>query len=682
MDCHAAEYALWQSSHHFAAMQPLEAGGNLGDFGAEPIEVAGVVSSFTSDSGALSLATDDETGALRSFDVRYTFGKEPLQQYLVAFPGGRLQASALAWDSRPGGAGGARWFHLQPESSGQPDDVLHWSKTPFNWNTMCADCHSTAVIKGYDPASKTYDTRFAEVTVGCEACHGPASAHLEDPAATSLPVLSEQQLQINSCAPCHSRRSQLAEGFQPAKPFLDHYSPALLDAGLYHADGQILDEVYVYGSFLQSKMHTSGVACGNCHNSHSGRLILEGDAVCTQCHNETGRKEFPTLPLGQFATTEHHFHDTESEGARCVNCHMPTRIYMTVDERRDHSFRIPRPDLSAKTQTPNACSACHSDQSSEWAARAIAEHVQAPPAAHFSTVLAAARRGELSVEAQLAALAQGEALTPIVRSTLLSLSANYVRGDTSDAIRRGLRDPEPLVRIGALRGAERWPLAEQWSKASHLLKDELRAVRIEATRLLSGGYAELSVAQQKQLQPHIDEYMEVLTLNADRTEAQSSIATLELARGNVRGAEAALETALGLNPQWVPALVNLADLYRDTNRDALGGELLDRALAAVPGSPDVVLAKGFWLVRQKRRDDALKAFESAWSFAPDVPRYAYTYAIALNSLGKPEKALEVIDAQLKVNPEARSLLEAGAGIARDVGLSKKAAAYQQRLSGG
>lgn len=679
--CHETQYERWRSSHHFAAMQPIEGGSNVGDFDAAPIDIEGVRNSFTSADGALVFATDDETGELRSFPVRYTFGKEPLQQYLVEFPNGRMQASALAWDSRPSDVGGERWFHLQPDSSGKPNDVLHWSKTPYNWNTMCADCHSTGVTKGYDPVGKTYDTRFAEVTVGCEACHGPASAHVENPsAAATLPSLVDQPRQINSCAPCHSRRSQLAEGFQPDKAFLDYYSPALLDAGLYHADGQILDEVYVYGSFLQSKMHDSGVACSNCHDAHSGRLLLEGDAVCTQCHNETGRREFPELPLGRFDASEHHFHATESAGARCVNCHMPTQTYMTVDERHDHSFRIPRPELSARTGAPSACTSCHTDQSAEWAANSIAEHHKKLPEAHYSTVLAAARLGEPAAEAQLAALAQSDALRPIVRATLLSLSANYDRGDSSDAIRRGLRDPAPLVRIGALRGAARWPAAERWKKTRHLLKDNLLAVRSEAARVLAEGFSELSRDQQRQLLPHIEEYRKTLLLNADRAEAQSNIAALDLAQGNIIAAEQALNSALALNPQWVPALVNLADLYRDTNRDALGGALLEKALTVVPESPDVALAKGFWLVRQRRTDEALVALERAWSSAPEVPRYAYTYAIALNSLGEPTKALEVIDAQLKVNPSERTLLEAGFGIARDSGLAEKALSYQRRLS--
>lgn len=686
--CHEAEFARWQSSHHHAAMQPAAAGSNLGDFSAGPINVEGVVSSFSHDAGSLSITTDDELGNRRAFDVEYTFGIEPLQQYLLAYPDGRLQASALAWDSREASVGGQRWFHLQPDSSGKPLDVLHWTKTPFNWNTMCADCHSTAVKKGYDPVSKRYDTTFSEVTVGCEACHGPASAHVANPtdtALSSLPALDGQAQQINSCAYCHSRRSQLAEGFRPDKPFLDHYSPALLDAGLYHPDGQILDEVYVYGSFLQSKMHASGVTCSNCHDSHSAKLILEGDALCTQCHNEAGRADFPSLPLGKFDVAEHHFHDPAGDGARCVNCHMPSRTYMSIDDRRDHSFRVPRPDLSSLTQAPNACNACHAEQSSEWAAQAIATHFarssgNEPQDLHFSQVISAARRGDAEVESQLAALAQSDVLSPIVRATLLSLTAQYSRGETSDAIRKGLRDAEPLVRIGALRGAMRWPIADRWQKASHLLNDELLAVRSEAARTLSSGYLELSPARQKLLAPHLTEYRTTLSLNADRAEAQSGIAALELARGNVQLGEEALEAALAINAQWVPALVNLADLYRNTQRDQQGGALLDRALLAAPEAPDVALAKGLWLVRQQRSDEALLAFEKAWTLAPQGIRFGYTYAIALNSLGNSARALEVIDAQLVGAPHNRSLLEAGASIARDAGLADKAQTYLRKLA--
>lgn len=544
---------------------------------------------------------------------------------------------------------------------------------------MCADCHSTAVKKGYDPLTRRYDTTFAEVTVGCEACHGPASAHAEDPTRASLPALDAQQNQINSCASCHSRRSQLAEGFQPSKPYLDHYSPSLLDAGLYHPDGQILDEVYVYGSFLQSKMYSKGVTCSNCHDSHSGNLLLDGDAVCTQCHNAVGRPEFPTLPLATFDTPEHHFHPIETEGARCVNCHMPSRTYMTVDDRRDHSFKVPRPDLTPITQSPNACSDCHADQSPVWAAQEIAKRYPAVGPPHFSQVLHAARRGEPGVEDQLAELAQSDALTPIVRATLLTLTSEYNRGNTSDAIRKGLRAAEPLVRIGALRGAARWPIADRWQKTKHLLVDELLAVRTEAARVLSADYAELTPAQQKILDPHLEEYLQTLVLNADRAEAQSGIAALQLARGNIRLGEQALLTALEINPQWVPALVNLADLYRDTNRDRQGGVFLERAMRAAPQSPDVALAQGYWLVRQQRSREALAAFEKASRLAPNVLRFGYTYAVALNSLGEPVRALEVIDAQLEQNKQDRSLLEAGLSISRDAKLAEKFGVYARAL---
>ncbi|MGI9327504.1 MAG: tetratricopeptide repeat protein, partial [Pseudomonadales bacterium] len=586
-------------------------------------------------------------------------------------------ASAVAWDARSEEQGGQRWFHLQPDAAGKPDDVLHWTKGAYQWNFMCADCHSTAVQKNYDPVTRSYQTEFAELTVGCEACHGPGSAHLANP--TQMLGLTTQEQQLNACAPCHSRRGQLAEGFSPSEPFLNHYLPALLEEGLYHADGQILDEVYVYGSFLQSKMHQRGVSCSDCHDVHSGELHLEGNAVCTQCHNASGRADYPTLPLADFDNPSHHFHEADTTGAQCVNCHMPEQTYMVVDDRRDHSFRVPRPDLSATTGAPDACSACHSERSANWASEAIAKHHPTADAPHYGTLITRARAAEPSVEAELATLAEDTTQPGIVRATALSLMTAYDRGWSSDAISNGLRDADPLVRIGALRGANRWPPAKRWQKASALLRDELLAVRVEAARTLANTYAELVPVDQATLRLGLEEYLQTLALNADRAESQSSMASVHLAMGEIPVAENALRTALSLNPQWVPAMVNLADLYRATGRDTQAGPLLDRALEAAPEAADVLLAKGLWLVRQQRAEEALPLLRSATELAPQVQRYAYIYAVALHSLGQSEAALSILDELLEAAGNDRQLLEAAASIARDAGLADRFEAYARRI---
>ena len=676
--CHESAWQAWTGSHHQQAMMAPTATSVAGDFDDASLD-HGSVSTFRRDNGRFVVRTDGPDGKPADYDVKYTFGVTPLQQYLLALPGGRLQASALAWDARPVDGGGQRWFHLHAGDAGamSPDDVLHWTRDSQNWNFMCADCHSTALTKGYDPLTDAYDTRFEEMSVGCEACHGPGSDHVAAPAAHPVSRLTTQPEQLNACAPCHSRRSQLAEGFRPAAEYLDHYLPSLLDEGLYHTDGQILDEVYVYGSFVQSRMHARGVTCSNCHDAHSATLRLQGNAVCTQCHNPDGgpttalaggdeRRDFPTLRRADYDTAAHYFHEPGGDGARCVSCHMPQKTYMVVDDRRDHSFRIPRPDLSVALGVPDPCTACHTDRTAEWAAGVIDARAGARPP-HFAPVLAAARLGDPAVEADLAQLSLDAATPPIVRGTAMSLMAAYDRGSTALALEAGLRDPAPLVRIGALRGAARWPADKRWRLCRNLLDDDYLAVRTEATRALLDVFGGLTGSDGNRLRNAMDEYLDMLTLTADRAETQTSIAAVHLAARDAAGAERALDRALALNPQWVPALVNLADLYRATGRDSLGGALLERSVTLTPEQPDVLVARALWLVRQQQTETAVPLLADAWRQAPEQSRYAYIYAVALNSTGRWQEALDVLDGALERRPDDVQLLQTAFGIARDNG---------------
>ncbi len=677
--CHRAAYEAWLGSHHQLAMQPATGAAVAGDF-ADATYIHGAErTGFSRSDGRFMVRTGGPGADAADFEVRFAFGVAPLQQYLLALPGGRLQAFDIAWDTVEG-----RWFHLQPEQGAERGGPLHWSGRAYTWNLMCADCHSTGVTKGYDAARRTYATSFAEVSVGCEACHGPGSAHLDwanrvatgqaSDASRGLPELGRgvlgldtQAEQINSCAPCHSRRTQLREGFTPDKPFFDYYLPALLEPGLYEADGQILDEVYVYGSFLQSRMHTRGVACGDCHEPHSARLLAEGDRLCTRCHNAGGDPRFPTLKAADYDTVGHHLHDAASDGARCVSCHMPARTYMLVDDRRDHGFRIPRPDLTTTAGVPNACNGCHEERSAEWARAVLARHFGTPEKTHFAPLFAAARRAQPSVAAALAAVGENRDETAMVRATALALMHAYDDAGTGLALEGGLRDASPLVRLGALRGAARFAPQRFWRRANHLLDDERLAVRTEAARLLAAVSNSLGETEQRRLLETLNEYLATQRFNADWPEAHTNMASAYTAIGDLPNAEAALGTALELAADWVPAMVNLADLYRATGRDRAAGELLDRALALAPGSPEVKLARALWLVRQGRDGEALPLLKAAAGLAPDNPRYAYAYAIALHSSGQSERALDILHAALRHRPGHRELTGAASAIARQLG---------------
>ena len=684
--CHPVEYAAWMGSHHQQAMQPATHETVLGDFNNAQFTYAGITSSFTRTGAEFVVRTDGVDGELADFSVQYTFGVVPLQQYLLKSPGGRMQALGITWDSRPADQGGSRWFHLRQDEAVDYADVLHWTQPSANWNFMCADCHSTALQKNYDASSKSYDTQFAEVSVGCEACHGQGARHVaangkeaagDKPELAILP-LSSQQKQLNACAPCHSRRSQLAEGFLPASHLFDHYLPSLLDESLYHADGQILDEVYVYGSFAQSKMHERGVMCSNCHDPHSTRVKIDGNGLCTQCHNPAGRADFPTLPKANFDSTEHHFHLPDTAGARCVSCHMAAKTYMVVDDRRDHSFRIPRPDLSVSLGVPNACNGCHQDETDEWAADQVAQRYPGNRAPHFASIFAAARRGEANAETALVEIANNNSQPVIVRATALSLLVSYDLRGSSMALERGLRDAQPLMRIGALRGAQRWSAEQRWRVTRSLLDDDLLAVRIEAVRGLLRAMPALTPSHQRALRPYLQNYLQTLALTADVAEGQSNMASVHLALGEIAAAEAALQTSLELNPQWVPAMVNLADLYRSSGRDAQGGDLLDRAVELVPDAPDVLLAKALWLVRSGDAQAGVVLLKRAWQLAPANSRYAYVYVVALHSVGRSSEALQAADQALALRTDEQ-LLQTAFSIARDANMPDKAQAYAQRL---
>jgi hypothetical protein len=232
-----------------------------------------------------------------------------------------------------------------------------------------------------------------------------------------------------------------------------------------------LDEVYVYGSFVQSKMYRAGVRCSDCHDPHSLELKAPGNAVCSGCH----------LPSA-YDTPEHHHHVESSTGAQCVECHMPATTYMVVDPRRDHSMRIPSPQLTEELGVPNACNGCHVDEPVSWSIAAVEQWYdserEVPP--HFAQALEAGRNGEPGAGDLLSELAADSAESGIVRATALGLPGRDVSFETFEAIQASALDPDPMVRLGALSALEAVPPDGRLQVAFRMLRDPVRAVRIEA----------------------------------------------------------------------------------------------------------------------------------------------------------------------------------------------------------
>jgi len=706
VSCHPKAYDGWRGSNHARAMQIAVAHTVLGRFDNQPFTHFGVESRFFKRDGNFFVRTEGPTGAPADFEIVYTFGVEPLQQYLVELPNGRLQNLSIAWDSRSLAAGGQRWFSLYPNERIAPGDPLHWTGPDQTWNFMCASCHSTDVRKNYDAALDRYATTWSEIDVGCEACHGPADRHVDwaranaglkrapapaeaalavhlrppggvewiiDPdtgnARPSAPPRMEAVLDV--CAPCHARRSIIAEPAQPGQPLLDAYLPALLTPGLYYPDGQIEGEVYEYGSFVQSKMYQQGVTCTDCHAPHSLLLRAPGNGVCASCHL-----------AAKYDSPKHHFHRAGSTGAQCVGCHMPVTTYMVIDPRHDHSLRVPRPDLSVELGTPNACTQCHRDRDAVWARDRVRAWYGRDPVGyqHYARALHAGRTNAAGAEALLARLAVDAAQPGIARATAFGLMSRPTVGLSSTALTAGLRDPDALVRRAALAALGTLPPDQRLPLAAPLLDDPLRAVRIEAARQLAAVPSRaLTDAQRQRIERGMAEYVAAQRVDADRPESHLNVASLYADLGQMRDAEAELRIAVSRRPDFTPAYVNLADLYRVQQRDADGERLLREGLARSPNDAALQHALGLLLVRQRRLPEAVGPLRKAAELQPDEARYAYVLGVAEQASGRLDAALETLRAAHQRHPGDRDLLVALVTFNRDAGRRDAARDWARRL---
>lgn len=702
--CHEAEYAAWRGSHHALAMQVAAEDSVLGDFADARFRQHGVESRFFRRDGRFMVRTDGPDGKLADFEISRTFGVYPLQQYLVAFPGGRFQTLQIAWDSRPKEAGGQRWFHLQPDEKISHKDPLHWTGIYQNWAMQCAECHSTDLRKGYDAASQTYNTTFAEINVACEACHGQGSRHVAWAGRAKPPYRADEDKGLvrlasnwqadwkmpsadarsavrthpanpagmNTCAACHARRSTLTETRQAGAPLEDSHRLAMLTPPNYHVDGQQREEVYVWASFLQSRMHQRGVTCMDCHEPHAQKLRAEGNALCTRCHAPAS-----------FDSPAHHRHAEGSKGAQCVNCHMPTQNYMVIHARQDHSLRMPRPDLSQTLGSPNACNQCHTDRRPAWAASAMDQWYGTAwrTRAHYGSVLHAGQsKGQVALS-DLLALAGDTSVPAVVRATAATLAQPLAHPGTLDTARRLASDPAPGVRIAALGMLDNLDMQSRILIAAPMLADSLRGVRIEAARLLADVPDErLPSDRRSARQLALQEYEAALVLDADWPSVNVNRGNLRLRQGRPDEAIAAYERAIALDPNLAAAYVNLADLLRQQQREAESEKVLRRGVAAQPANADLQHALGLSLARQGRPDEAIGALTKAARLAPENARYAYVHGVALHSAGKPDAALAVLRRAAQRHPGDIDILNALIAISRERGDNSDALTYAKQAA--
>jgi len=669
-DCHKKEFDSWQGSHHDMAMAVADDTTVLGDFNDAEFSLHGVTSRFYKKDSRYFVYTNGPQGEMGEFEITYTFGWYPLQQYLIPFPGGRLQCLPIAWNVKQ-----KKWYRLPPEGPIDPDDWLYWTNAAQNWNGMCAECHSTNLKKNYDPQNDTYNTTWSDIDVGCEACHGPGSNHVgwaEMPEMARPKVENFELVQKTSgtsardsvelCAPCHSRRAAMGDYVHAEADLLDSLLPSLLTEELYFADGQILEEVYVYGSFTQSKMYRHGVRCSDCHDVHSIKPVKEGNALCLQCHR-----------AAQYDSRDHHFHKQKDEpgepiksaagevlfevgtGAQCVQCHMPGRgrNYMGIDYRPDHSFRIPDPSLNAALDTPDACLRCHVDKNPQWSDETITKWYGPGRLQHYGAIIKKGRQGDAEAGEELIRLA-GDPLYPvIVRATALTLLAAYPAEQTSQVMEIGLMDEEALIRrtaVSAIQLSDRQKLAKL---IGPMLYDPVKAVRTEAASRLAGDLkAHLDADQQKVFQAVLQEFEAAMFYSADFSFGRYNLANLYGELDRPQDAINNYEAAIRIDSQFYPAKVNLSMLYNQQGKNDQAEQLLREVVESEPELYEIAYSLGLLLVEMQQLNDAVTYLEKAAKGLPDRARIHYNLGLLYQQLQRIMRAEKELQLAMILEPES------------------------------
>jgi len=669
ISCHKQEYDLWKNSNHDNSMDVATEASVLGDFNNLEVELNGTKHKFYKRNGKFFAYTKGVGGKMAEFEITHTFGVRPLQQYLVPFERGKYQCLPIAWDSNK-----KKWFDMAAmvysRDDLKSDSWLYWTNQSQNWNGMCAECHSTNLKKNYNLESDSFNTTWSDIDVNCEACHGPGSDHLEwanQPAGArdmegSLGLVIQTSKTtsrqfIEACAPCHSRRTSFAPNVHNDENYYNNHRPQNISPPLYYSDGQILDEVYEIASFTQSKMYMNDVKCSDCHDSHSLKFKFEGNGLCTQCH----RAE-------EFDTYQHHFHKYKNEvgtsvlnkfgetvpvgdGALCINCHMPGKYYMGIDWRRDHSLRIPRPDLSIKYNTPNACNDCHADKSFQWSEDYIKKYYGERKKTTYSTVLADSYLRKDGADVDLIKLIKSDLYPEIVRATALSYLSFYETDQSKKLIEEMLNNQEPLIRERAIDAFYSQDDQVIVKVISPLLNDPVKMVRISAASKLSHiGKNYFSDKQYKVFSKVLDEYLSTLMYTADFPAGKYNLANYFFEKQDFVKAEKLFIASIKGDSYFYPAKSNLALMYYNQGRlddaESLYKDLIENHNEYVDGYYQL----GLLYAEQKRFNESAAMLEKAALQTNFNPRIYYNLGIIyqyLNDANKAEAALLKANVLLK-----------------------------------
>ncbi|MFN5642566.1 MAG: ammonia-forming cytochrome c nitrite reductase subunit c552 [Sphingobacteriales bacterium] len=642
--CHKKEYDLYKQSDHFRAMMPATDSTVLGNFNNSTLTADGVTSTFFKKDGKYFINTEGPDGKNQDFEVIYTFGFKPLQQYLIAFDGGRYQVPRVSWD-----VVNKKWFHQYSGQKIHHRDWLHWTGAAQNWNTMCASCHSTNLKKNYDLEKDNFHTTWTGITVSCESCHGPGKKHIEFATTGGyangkkeqsflLPLNASNRIQVNSCAPCHARRAEIGQFVVDAHELLNTHIPEIPTTEFFHADGQVDDEDYIYTSFLQSKMFHRQVTCSNCHNAHSGKLVKPVTQVCRQCHEPS------------YESFEHTRH--VSTQVNCVSCHMPSKVYMGNDVRHDHSFRVPRPDQSVAFGTPNACNNCHTDKTAKWSADAVVKWFGVTRKYHFSDDLIPGSKGDFQAERNLQKLWADTSVPDIVKATAIHYMRNIQTISVVQTVKKALAYPDAQVRYRAVQTLSVFPLQQWKDDVLPLLHDKVKAVRIAAAdALLAIGNEQIPGEYTNAYEMAKKELQDYLLYQADFSVGNVMIGDFYYRQRDLFNAEKFYWRGLKKDSMMNYVRFNLSALYNSQMKNAEALNILNQARLTDPSNPRVYYQLALLQVEMNDRKAAETNFNWAVKLGSNEPRLYYNYGLLKQQDGQIKEAETVFLKGLTIDPE-------------------------------
>lgn len=670
LECHEIEFNNWLNSDHDNAMDTAIAENVLGDFNNAEITTKEFTTKFYQKNNRFYVYTLGPEGKPDEFEISYTFGVRPLQQYLIAFEKGRLQCLPYAWDTQK-----KEWYSLNERVyHGQdipPNDWLYWTNNGQNWNAMCAECHSTDLKVNYDLETREFHTTWSEINVSCEACHGPASNHIKwsevaEDERPEIPfygfdrktiALDTEQL-LDQCAYCHARRSSITDNGTTGDSYLNHFIPQLISSEFYHQDGQIKEEDYVFGSFTQTRMYKSHVKCTDCHEPHSLKTKQQGNLLCLQCHDwqdyDTEKHHFhPSTGIGSDTVlTENGFYN-KGDGTQCVDCHMTGGIYMGADFRRDHSIRIPRPDVAQKTGSPDACIGCHSEKPYDWAIKNLKIwYPNYNDSIHYGELFLQADNGNYEAFGGLINIINDTGTAAMVKAAAIQHLAQIQSFEGQKAIEELLNDSIPLVRLSATRNYYNPDATELIKAVAPSLTDSLLAIRIVAAQhLLDLDNPKLDTFQLMAFNKVENEYLNFQKRTAYFASSRYNLGVYYMRQNKTKEAIHEFKTALRIDDQYFPAMLNLAVLYSRIGDNLKAEEWLVYTLKQDQENIEALRYLGLLKAEQKDYKQAISYMKKVVDLNPGNARIYYNLGLIYQQTGEMKNAEEALQNALNIYPE-------------------------------